>query len=167
MPGDIRLRPFRDSDLESVRHLIEKTIDACYSGTYPPRAVAFFKEHHSKENIIGRTRVGEFLVLLGGGKLIATGSLAEGEISGVFVDPQFQRSGIGARMMRALEGRAVENGWAEVHLDVSLPSRGFYERLGYQIMEERSIDVGGGERLDYWHAKKRLFQSPDKSSEPR
>jgi ribosomal protein S18 acetylase RimI-like enzyme len=164
MTGDILLRPFRDSDLESVRHLIEKTIDACYSGVYPPRAVAFFKEHHSTGNIIERSRAGDYFVLLGGGKLIATGSLAEGEISGVFVDPQFQRSGIGARMMRALEGRALENGWAEVYLDVSLPSRGFYERLGYQIMEERSIDVGGGERLDYWHASKRLVPSPDNSS---
>jgi hypothetical protein len=67
-------------------------------------------------------------------------------------------------MIRALEGRALENGWAEVQLDVSLPSRGFYERLGYQIMEERSIDVGGGERLDYWHASKRLVPSPDNSS---
>ncbi len=167
MPGDLRLRPFWDSDLESVRHLIEKTMDACYSGVYPPRAVAFFEEHHSTGNIIESSRRGDYFVFTGGGKLIATGYIAEGEISGVFVDPQCQRSGIGARMMRALEGRALQKGLAEVQLDVSLPSRGFYERLGYQIMEERSIDVGGGERLDYWHAKKRLFQSPDKSSELR
>jgi hypothetical protein len=43
-----------------------------------------------------------------------------------------------------------------VELDVSLPSRGFYERRGYRMLEDRSIDVGEGETLDYWRAAKRL-----------
>jgi ribosomal protein S18 acetylase RimI-like enzyme len=159
MPEDIHLRPFIESDLESVRSLIHRTIDACYSGVYPPRAVAFFKQYHSAENILERSRCGDYLVLFMGGMAIATGSIANGEISSVFVDPDFQHAGIGARMMRALEGRAVEKEWAEVELSVSLPSRGFYERLGYGIREECSIDVGGGERLIYWKAKKRLFRS--------
>ena len=43
-------------------------------------------------------------------------------------------------------------------ISVSLPSRGFYERLGYVILEECSIDVGEGEKLDYWQAKKKLHK---------
>ncbi|MGB7538377.1 MAG: hypothetical protein WBM17_07545 [Anaerolineales bacterium] len=38
------VRPFRDADLEPVRALIYKTIDACYAGVYPPRAVEFFRQ---------------------------------------------------------------------------------------------------------------------------
>jgi ribosomal protein S18 acetylase RimI-like enzyme len=152
-------RPFRDADLESVRALIHRTIDACYTGIYPPRAVEFFKEYHSGAKILERSRRGDLLVAEREGKLIGTGSIEGGEISGVFVDPAFQRGGIGARLVRALEGRAVEQGRAEVELSVSLPSRGFYERLGYRVVEKRSIDVGGGERLDYWQARKRLIRA--------
>jgi ribosomal protein S18 acetylase RimI-like enzyme len=158
MPDEAVPRPFRDTDLEPVRNLIQKTITDCYAGVYPPCAVAFFKEFHSAGNILARSRRGEILVVERDGIVLATGSISGGEISGVFVDPAFQHAGIGARMMHALEGRAVEKGWAEVVLDVSVPSRGFYERLGYTIAETCAIDVGEGQKLDYWKAKKRLLQ---------
>ena len=156
--GEI-IRELKRSDLVPVRALIHRTIDACYGRVYPPRAIQFFKDYHSEEKILGRSRRGVLLVVERDGNLIATGGLAGGEISGVFVDPEFQRGGIGATLMRALEGKAAEKGLAGVELDVSLTSRGFYERLGYEILEERSIDVGEGQRLDYWRARKRLKES--------
>ncbi|MBN1439035.1 MAG: hypothetical protein JW929_06450 [Anaerolineales bacterium] len=58
--------------------------------------------------------------------------------------------------MRALEGRAVEKGLAEVELSVSLPSRGLYERLGYRGFEPKTFDLGGVQKLEYWQARKRL-----------
>ena len=154
--GKPRVRKFLTSDLESVRRLIHRTVDACYPGVYPPRAVEFFKGYHSAEGILKRSREGEMLVAERGGQLVATGALAGGEIAGVFVDPEFQRGGIGAELMRALEDDAAGKGLTEVELSVSLPSRGFYERLGYVIFDARSIDVGEGQRLDYWQARKRL-----------
>lgn len=153
--GEI-IREFKRSDLDPVRALIHRTIDACYGRVYPPRAVQFFKDYHSEEKILERGGRGVILVVERNGKVIATGGLADGEISGVFVDPEFQRGGIGATLMRALEGKAAEKGSAGVELDMSLTSRGFYERLGYEILEERSIDVGEGQRLDYWRARKQL-----------
>ena len=39
---------------------------------------------------------------------------------------------------------------------ISLPSRGFYEGRGYTIVESCSDYMGGGERLDYCEAEKRL-----------
>jgi hypothetical protein len=43
-----------------------------------------------------------------------------------------------------------------VELSVSLPSRRFYENLGYELVEACSIDVGEGQRLDFWKARKML-----------
>ena len=34
-----------------------------------------------------------------------------------------------------------------------------YESFGYEIVEDRSIDVGEGHRLDYWEAKKILLSA--------
>jgi hypothetical protein len=56
--------------------------------------------------------------------------------------------------MRALERQACKNGCQEVELSVSLPSKDFYDRLGYRIMEEYCLAVGEGERLHFWKAKK-------------
>ena len=52
--------------------------------------------------------------------------------------------------------KAVVNDISEVVLSVSLPSKRFYESLGFEIIEDRTIDVGEGQRLGYWEAKKTL-----------
>lgn len=51
----MRFRHFVLSDLSSLRQMIHDTIDACYSGVYPERAVEFFKTSHSEERILERS----------------------------------------------------------------------------------------------------------------
>lgn len=150
------LRGFEASDAAAVHDLIGATIDACYPGHYSPRAVEFFKRFHSPEAITRRAEAGIVLVAEDGGGIVATGALVDGEIGTVFVLPRAQGAGVGAAMMGELERAAVRAGLRSVELDVSLPSRGFYERRGYRVIESRSIDVGEGETLDYWRAVKPL-----------
>jgi GNAT superfamily N-acetyltransferase len=159
---DSRIREFREADLIPVQQLIHQTIDVCYSGVYPSRAVQFFKEFYSRENILMRHQKGEILVVEQGGNVIATGAIVGNEIFAVFVHPEFQRHGHGGALMRELENRAKARGCKESELSVSLPSRGFYENLGYEILEECSIDVGKGERLDFWKARKPLTRQESK-----
>ena len=152
------IREFRESDLAPVRRLIHHTIDACYAGVYPPRAVRFFKAFHSDAKILERHRSGEILVVERDGDIIAAGAIAGGEIFGVFVHPEFQNHGHGGALMRELEARAKRDGYDEAVLSVSLPSREFYEGLGYGAFEDRSIDVGDGEQLAFWKARKPLTE---------
>lgn len=151
-----KIREFRKSDLVSVRRLIHQTIDICYSGVYPPRAVQSFREFHSEETIMERYRKGEILIVEQHGDVIATGAIVGSDIFGVFVHPEFQHRGYGRALMQELENRAKTRGCTELELSVSLPSRGFYERLGYSISEECSMDVGEGQHLDFWKASKPL-----------
>ena len=90
--------------------------------------------------------------------VIGTGSVVGADILGVFIHPASQHKGYGKSLMQALEDTAVANGISEVVISVSLPSRRFYERLGYEIIENRTIDVGGAQKLDYWEAKKSLIK---------
>jgi vancomycin resistance protein VanW len=153
------IRPAGAADLGAVRHLICRTIDACYTGVYPPRAVDFFKRFHSEEGISERLRTGKIFVaeLAESPRcIVGTGTVVGQEILGVFVDPDLQGSGLGTALMKRLEDEVRINGGTEAKLDVSLPSRGFYEALGYGLIEELSYDLGEGQRLDYWGAGKRL-----------
>jgi GNAT superfamily N-acetyltransferase len=154
------MRDFRPADVLPVRQLIHGTIDAAYSGYYPPRAVAYFKLYHSEESILGRSREGEVLVIELDGEIVATGTLGGDEILGVFVDPAYQRRGYGETIVRELERRAKANSCTCCTLNVSLPSRGFYEGLGYQIGEDCSADMGEGQHLDYWVGTKLLAAQP-------
>jgi GNAT superfamily N-acetyltransferase len=152
----LRFRAFDVADLTAVQGLIHETIDRRYSGVYPPRAVQFFKEFHSRDNILERHKAGAVLVVEHDQDIVATGATVAGEITGVFVHPQFQGRGIGGQVMDRLEELARSDGRTVVTLAISLPSRGFYEARRYRVVEDRSIDVGGGESLDYWEAEKRL-----------
>ena len=151
------VRQFHISDSGIVQGLIHRTIKVAYAPIYPPRAVQFFKDFHIETKIIERHEKGEVLVVQRDGELIGTGSLVGIDIVGVFVHPEFQRQGLGKYLMQELEKKAVFNGISEVMLSISLPSRSFYESLGYKITEERTTDVGEGQRLDYWEAKKTLI----------
>jgi GNAT superfamily N-acetyltransferase len=116
--------------------------------------VQLFKEIHSEEKIMERHRKGEILVVEQDDTVIGTGTIVGSDIFGVFVHPEFQHRGYGLALMRDLENRAKARGCTESELSVSLPSRKFYESLGYEMLEECSIDVGEGQHLDYWKARK-------------
>jgi putative acetyltransferase len=150
------IRLFREADVIPLCRMICDTIDASYSGVYPPRAVEFFKGHHSEKRIAERSAIGEILVAEGDGFILATGSLVDAEIVGVFVHPAHQGQGHGKAIMVELERRAKAKGLSEVNLSVSLPSRKFYEHLGYEVLAERALDVGEGQYLNYWPGKKAL-----------
>lgn len=152
------IRPFNRTDLHALHRMICETIDASYSGVYPPRAVEFFKEHHSEKKIAERSAVGEILVLISerDGSIMAAGALIDSEIIGVFVRSDHQRQGYGKAIMIQLEQIAMKQGIRKLSLSISLPSKPFYEHLGYRVLDECVLDVGGGECLKYWAGEKEL-----------
>jgi len=158
-PNEAAIRGFRETDLVAVARLIQRTIDASYSGGYPFRAVQFFKEFHSPAKIMERHRQGDLLVVEREGRLIATGAIVGADIFGVFVDPEFQRCGYGGSLMSELDTKAKARGFTASKLSVSLPSVSFYQTLGYDMLEKCSIDVGAGQSLIFWKARKPLTAS--------
>ena len=156
--GNASLRPFRDSDVTQVRQLIHRTLDVSYAAVYPPEAVRFFKDFHSEAKILERHRAGDILVIEQDGQVVATGAIVDSDIFGVFVDPAAQQQGHGRALMQELESRAKAKGIHEAVLSVSLPSRRFYESLGYREFEDRSRDLGNGVQLAFWQARKALTE---------
>jgi len=56
-------------------------------------------------------------------------------VSTVFVDEEYRRKGIGARMVREMEKRATEMGINTIRLDTfDWQGKEFYEALGYQCV---------------------------------
>ncbi len=139
-----------------MKALIHKTIRVCYPGHYCGEAVRFFLGYHDERAILRDALEGCTMILDTAGRIIGTGTLVAGEIKRVFVDPAAQKQGFGRLIMRNLEEKAVTWGLASVRLDASLPSKAFYDRLGYSTVREAFLEVENGRRLDFFKMERTL-----------
>ena len=93
--------------------------------------------HRIQEEYIDRG--GEFLVGTRGGRIVAMGALRRSaseraEIKRMRVHPDCQRQGLGQEVLRALETRAAELGYAALHLTTTVhqhAARKLYAKSGY------------------------------------
>jgi glucosamine-phosphate N-acetyltransferase len=154
---DICVRQFRRSDLAAVKKLIYNTIDVCYLADYPKEAIQYFKEYHCDKSILKGAKDGYTIILKENNRIIATGTIIGDHILRVFVEPEFQRRGLGKLIMNKLEEKAVSKGIKVVKLDASLPSKKFYDSLGYTTLEKTYVKVDNGKKLRYFKMSKDLM----------
>jgi GNAT superfamily N-acetyltransferase len=152
----LRMREIRKTDLSAVKSLIHRTIAVCYAGHYCPEAIRFFVNYHDDPSILHDARKGCIIVFEKAGRVVGTGTLAGDEIKRVFVDPACQHEGVGRLIMDQLENLAAAAGVTLVKLDASLPSRSFYEQLGYDVVEPASLPVEDGRQLDFFRMRKMM-----------
>jgi len=153
----VKIREFKSGDLVGVKDLVYQTIDCCYADFYCREAVKFFKEWHCDDKILKNAREGYTIILEQEKKIIGTGTLIGNEIVRVFVDPAFQKCGFGTLIMQKLEEKALSEGVNIVKLDASLPSKKFYDLLGYVTLEKTFLEVENNKRLDYYKMQKSLI----------
>jgi GNAT superfamily N-acetyltransferase len=152
----LHVREFRATDLFAVKSLIHRALVLCYAGHYCPEAIRFFVNYHDEKAILCDAREGCIIVFEKAGRIVGTGTLTGNEVKRVFVDPACQQEGVGRLIMEQLENLAAAAGAALVKLDASLPSRSFYEHLGYAMVEEASLPVENGRRLDFFRMQKMM-----------
>ncbi len=155
---NISIREFKSSDLDVIKGLIRRTIELCYCNAYPEEAIRFFKEWHCADRILKDAKEGYTIVLEKDNQIIGTGTIVDNHITRVFVDLAFQRQGFGKVIMRKLEERANSLGIGAVILDASIPSKKFYDSLGYRTLEEAFIPIENGKRLDFYKMEKVLIK---------
>lgn len=155
---DIKIRKFKKADLADVKSLIHKTVDICYSDVYCAEAVQFFKDWHCDDKILKDAKDGYTIVLEKDNQIIGTGTIVENHIMRVFIDPVFQKHGFGTLIMRKLEEKAISMSIRVAKLDASIPSKKFYDSLGYVTLEEAFLEVENNKRLDFYKMEKSLIK---------
>jgi predicted N-acetyltransferase YhbS len=153
---EIIMRIAEPQDADSLRELINETIDTCYFRIYPQEAIDYFKDYHNRENIVNDILEGHCLILATGEEFIGTGTLLGSNARRVFVKPVSQNMGLGKRIMYGLEEKAVEKGVRIIDLDASLVAYSFYRALGYETQAEDTIPVKNGQSLRYYKMVKEL-----------
>jgi len=152
----LKIREFELSDLEYVKDLIKRTIDICYRDVYCKEIMDFFDMFHWGGNILKTAQDGYIVVAEVQGEIVGTGSLIGGAILRVFVDPAYQKQGIGKMIMNELEMRATMNGVETVQLRALANAKKFYESLGYLTVANSLVEVDNGRNFEYYQMEKRL-----------
>lgn len=153
---EIRIRDFSLSDLKRVEELINKTVDVCYRPVMREEVIRYLKGFHNTENILKIAEQGCTIVAEKNSKMVGTGSVVDGVVLRVYIDPDFQKQGIGKRIMRELERRSIREGVEEVMLRSTAVSWKFYILLGYSIVEKNYVEVENSCHLEYYVMEKRL-----------
>lgn len=156
MIQNIRLRTMKTTDLAAVYALVQNTIAVSYAGVYPPEAIEFFKNHHSRENILNDLARGYIVVAESGGLLLGTGTIIGTSIRRVFINPEYQHHGIGKIIANKLERKAGAAGLAKLDLSASLKSRQFWEAMGFVANAEFALAVANGQKLIFYEMTKTL-----------
>lgn len=134
---------------------ILKAVEISNSPDYPPSVIEYqLHTHYTMDWITKQIQSRYFVVALIDGKVVGTGSLDGDEIKAVFVDPSYQRRGVGRAMMEELEGYARTMGLKEVMLKSSITAYDFYMRLDYLLVEKFSEEFQGDRVVTYLMRKR-------------
>lgn len=152
----ISVREFRLADLDSVKELINRTIDVCYNGFYLEEVMNYFDMYNWDGNILKAARDGYIVVVETQGKIVGTGSVIGDTVLRVFIDPDHQKQGLGRVIMNELEKRAEANGVKILQLRALANARKFYESLGYSTVDRGLVEVDNDRHLEYYQMEKKL-----------
>ncbi len=141
MPAQAEIRLATPDDIPAMSRLIQRAIRQRNAPDYTPEIVERSCANFAEERLLPRLAEREVFVAAVEGRPVGTVSfaLANGKLYSLFIDPGFDRQGLGTRLVAFIEAHAVARGIAELRLSAALSARPFYERLGYRAaaFEER------------------------------
>lgn len=137
----------QDSQAEDVSRLIKRNLLEITSNYYPSAYVAALLEEFSPANILRNAQTHRVFVVIEGGEVIGTGSLADYGTAetpsyygvAIFVTPEHHARGLGRQLMHRIEAQAMELGADRITVRAAVNARGFYEKLGYLYRDGMAV----------------------------
>ena len=137
------VRSFESADAEKISQLIIQNLRQVNIQYYSKEVIGALVPFYTSEKIIERSNHQLTLVCALENDLVGTASLDFDRVRNVFVDLGRHRSGIGKKLMGAIETHAQEQHLKKMHLLSGLSACGFYEKLGYKVVKRFDNDLNG------------------------
>ena len=153
------IRLFEPDDAEQIARLFHNTVRQINVRDYSPAQVKAW----SPDNIYFRdwlnicsTRF--TYVAEQNGKILGFGELkANGHIDCFYVHYQYQGRGVGKKIYRAMENKAIELNLPRLYTEASISAKSFFVRQGFVKLEKQQV-ICRGEKLINYLIEKRLIE---------
>lgn len=148
MRSEISFRPMRPDDGPALVRLHRRAILLQGVRAYTPdlaRSWAYGLEAHGYAESAERGELLEVAQI--GPAVVGFCGAQDGEISGLYVDPAFQRLGVASGLMRRALKRIYAEGRDAARVTAALGAVPFYEAMGFRTLRGRIQETRGGQRL--------------------
>lgn len=139
-----RVRRFRIGDEEALRQLFFETIRYVNRRDYSDEQVrAWATDEYDAARWAARIRDLNPFVCEIGSRIAGYADLQpSGYIDHFFVSRHHQRQGVGSALFRRIEEESRTLQLDELHADVSITARPFFEHYGFEVVRSQEITIG-------------------------
>lgn len=130
------IRRAEGTDAEGISRTIVRAIQITNAVDYPPHVIAVVIEPFTPQHVLGHLTDRQVFVAVDNCKIVGTASLDGRVIRSVYVDPNNQGTGIGGKLMDAVEGLARHQHLDSVSVSSSITAQEFYRRRGFVFLRD-------------------------------
>jgi ribosomal protein S18 acetylase RimI-like enzyme len=145
-------------DLWQVRELAMRIFPATYENIVSPEQVSYMMElFYTAESLQSQFDSGQmFLIMYFKGEAVGYASytkLSENgdfKLNKIYLDHLMHGKGLGRILIYDVIGRITSVGGRSLQLNVNRHNKavGFYRNLGFEVLKEEMLDIGGGHFMD-------------------
>ncbi|KMQ65653.1 hypothetical protein ACM46_07200 [Chryseobacterium angstadtii] len=144
------------NDVAEIRRLFADTITEVCKNDYSSDQINVWKSGAENEERWLKV-IEKQIVLIAeiNGKTVGFCTLDQGNyIDLLFVHHDFQQQGIARKLYVLIEQEARNQGKKGLSADVSRTARSFFEKMGFTIIQEQTVNVKGTDLINYKMEKK-------------
>jgi GNAT superfamily N-acetyltransferase len=147
MATECSIRRAGPRDARAVSALVIRVLHISNTPDYGPENVARIAANFTPETVLDDLRRNYMLVAELGGRIVGTASLGgtvlaptRQAVRTFFVDAELQGTGIGTKLLAAIEAEARRMGLPRLHVQSSIAGEPFYAARGFAVVAEHWED---------------------------
>ena len=139
----VLIREFEPEDAEAVSFIIRQTMKTSNSADYSLDILQPLIDYFSPEKILQLNRERFCMVAEVDNKIVGTAAIEDAELLTFFVLPEYQKKGIGGKLLKEIENFAKLGEIRTIRVDSSVTGQNFYEKSGYRKTGVEKIGTAG------------------------
>lgn len=145
----MNIREYNESDAEAHAEVHRESVRQIASEDYSEEIIEAWSDTSPEDSELEEEKVR--FVAEKEGEIVGFSDydLETNELSGLYVKPGFTGKGIGEKLLEKVEEDARENGLDSLWCKSTVTAKSFYQKNGYQLVEETVHEIDGLEMKAY------------------
>jgi len=147
----MKIRRFRPSDTDRIARLFHETVREVNLGDYTQEQVKAWAPDDLHFRDWAEVCANRYTYVADdNGTIAGFAELEEdGHIDCFYCHKEYQRAGVGSRLYRALEEKALELGLTRLYTESSITAKPFFKKQGFTVIAEQTVETRGQHLTNY------------------